>query len=62
MVGDLGDHRHVRTGAREDGLVDPVHILGDEGDEPLQAGFGGFFVERYDQTQGASLFVQRARP
>ena len=52
MVGDLGDHRHVRSGPRQDGLVHPRHVVRDQRRQRLDQPIGRFFSRRL-------LFSQR---
>ena len=38
VIGDLGDHRHLRSRARQNGRVDAIHVGGDEVDQTVDAG------------------------
>jgi hypothetical protein len=51
VVRDLRDHRHFGAGARQDRGVDPIHVGGDEVDQPVDRGRGDGF-ERDDDGQG----------
>jgi hypothetical protein len=38
VIGDLGNHRHLRSRARQNGRVDATHVGGDEVDQTVDAG------------------------
>ena len=50
VVRHLRDHRHFRSGAGQDGRVDPLHVGGDEIDQPVDGG-GRLAFERDDDGQ-----------
>ena len=50
MVGDLRDHRDLGSRARQDRRIDPLHVAGDEFDEPVDQG-GLMTFERNDDGQ-----------
>ena len=60
MVGDLRDHRDVRSGARQDGLVHPLHVVGDERRQRLDQAIGRSFFERNDNSH-ETLSLARPR-
>ena len=51
MVGDFRNHRHMRCGARQNRLVDALHIGGDETDEGFDTPFRRGFFQRDDDAQ-----------
>jgi len=51
MIGDFGYHRYIGSGAREDRLIDAVHVGGHKGEQPVDAGLLNFFFERDDNAQ-----------
>lgn len=50
MIGDFRYHSHVRTGAGQDGRIDPLHVARDQADEPIDQG-GLVTFERNDDGQ-----------
>ena len=38
MIGDLGDHRHLRAGPRQNRRVDPLHVGGRELGQAVHGG------------------------
>jgi hypothetical protein len=38
VIGDLGNHRHLRSRARQNGRVDATHVGGDEVDQTVDGG------------------------
>ena len=50
MVGDLRDHRDVRSGARQNGLVHPLHVVRHERRQRLDQAIGRPFSQRNDNT------------
>ena len=59
MVGDLGDHRHVGSRARQDGLVDPLHVVGDKRRQRLDQTIGRLFFERNDNSHETLSLARR---
>jgi hypothetical protein len=57
VVGDLGDHRHVGAGARQDRRIHPLHPGRDEAHEIGEAGLriGAAFIEGNDDAQARCL-------
>ena len=51
MVGDLGDHGNFRTGPRQDGGVDALHVGGDQGDQLIDRSCrGALELDNYRHT------------
>ncbi|MGY4368389.1 hypothetical protein ACVW1A_004454 [Bradyrhizobium sp. LB1.3] len=57
MVGDLGDHGHVRTGPRQDRGVDALHVTGDKDNQLFDRRAGSF--ERYDDGHAGLQYLPR---
>ena len=55
MIGDVGNHRHMRGGAREDRLVDAVHVGGDKAGEGLDASVRSDILKGNDNAQACDL-------
>ena len=51
MIGNVGDHRHMRCGMRQDDLIDPLHIRGGEAIQRFNTAFAGGFLKRNDYAQ-----------
>jgi hypothetical protein len=52
MIGDFGNHRHRRSRARQDRLVDQRHVAGHQRDQALDQPFRRLFLERNDNSHG----------
>ena len=60
MIGDLGDHRNLGSGARHDGLIDPGHVAGDERRQRLDQTIGRF-VFQWNDNPHAKHSLARSR-
>ena len=59
MARDLGDHRDLGAGARQDHGVDAAHVGGDKPGERAEA-LVGKLLERYDDAHATILWLPAA--
>ena len=53
VVGDLRDHRHLRSRPRQNGLIDLGHVASDERSQRLDQAIGRFVFERNDNSHAS---------
>lgn len=51
MIGDLRDHRHLRSGARQNRRIDLLHVGSGQPDQPVDAGGRLFIFQSDDDAQ-----------
>ena len=54
VVCDVGDHRDVGGRARQDRLIDALHVAGDQGEKPRHGRLGRFVFQGDDDAQTQS--------